>query len=69
MTLIEDVIVTGARAFSAVERVEERGAVVSTVVAVIDRNEGARERLADASIAYRYVFEPRDLGLDSHGKE
>jgi orotate phosphoribosyltransferase len=63
VTLIEDVVVTGTRAFSALKRIEEAGAKVGTVVAVVDRNEGARERLADASIDYRYLFEPKDLGV------
>jgi orotate phosphoribosyltransferase len=63
VTLIEDVIVTGSRAMTAVKRIEEAGARVSAVISVVDRDEGARERLSDASIDYRYVFEPGDLGV------
>jgi orotate phosphoribosyltransferase len=67
VTLIEDVVVTGTRAFAALRRIEERGARVGTVVAVLDRDEGARERLADASIDYRYIFELNDLGVGTDG--
>jgi orotate phosphoribosyltransferase len=67
VTLIEDVVVTGDRAFSALERIEEAGARGATVVAVVDRNEGARERFVDAAVEYRFLFEPDDLGVGGHG--
>jgi orotate phosphoribosyltransferase len=64
LTLIEDVIVTGTRALSAVKRIAEAEARVGTVISVLDRDEGARERFGDASINYKYLFEPGDLGID-----
>jgi orotate phosphoribosyltransferase len=63
VTLIEDVIVTGTRALTAVKRIEEADARVGAVISVVDRDEGARERLSDASIDYSYLFEPGDLGV------
>lgn len=64
VTLVEDVVVTGSRAMSAIERVKGAGARVRTVVAVVDRAEGAAELFAAASIGYRHLFTPRELGLE-----
>lgn len=63
VALIEDVVVTGSRALRAARRVGGTGASVGHIVAVLDRNEGATERFAEASISYRYLFTPEDLGI------
>jgi orotate phosphoribosyltransferase len=64
VTLIEDVVVTGSRAMSAVVRVEAAEARVRNVVAVIDRCEGASERFAAASIGYHHLFTPAELRIE-----
>lgn len=63
VTLIEDVVVTGTRAMRAVSRLGDVGARVGSVVAVLDRLEGAAERFADTSIRYYHLFTPEDLGI------
>src|ERR671911_457685 len=63
VTLIEDVVVTGSRALQAISRVSEAGARVRQVVSVLDRREGAAERFSEASVGYRHLFTPEELGL------
>ena len=64
VTLIEDVVVTGSRALQAISRVSEAGgARVRQVVSVLDRREGATERFSEASVDYRHLFTPEELGL------
>jgi orotate phosphoribosyltransferase len=63
ITLIEDVVVTGSRALRAISRVSEAGARVRQVVSVLDRREGAAERFSEASVGYRHLFTPEELGL------
>jgi orotate phosphoribosyltransferase len=63
VTLIEDVVVTGSRALQAISRVGEAGARVRQVVSVLDRREGATERFSEASVGYRHLFTPEELGL------
>ena len=45
VVVVEDVTTTGSSAASVVERVEKRGANVVAVLTVVDRREGAEERL------------------------
>lgn len=61
VTLIEDVVVTGTRAASAVAELRAAGAVVTTVVSVIDGLSGAADRFAD--LEYRPLLTVRDVGL------
>jgi orotate phosphoribosyltransferase len=63
VTLIEDVVVTGSRALAAIQEIRRRGADVSLVVAVVDRQEGGSERFQDERIDYRYLLTPADLGV------
>ncbi|MCI4362949.1 MAG: orotate phosphoribosyltransferase [Thermoplasmata archaeon] len=48
--LLEDVVTTGGSVAASVEILRAEGAVVDRVVAVIDREEGARERLAPLGV-------------------
>lgn len=68
VTLIEDVIVTGTRATRAASCLDEVGAKVSSIVAVLDRREGAAEHFADASISYYHLFTPEELGISEPTK-
>ena len=54
VVVLEDIATTGNSAIDAVEALREAGAVVNRVLVVVDREEGATERLAD-----------HDLELDS----
>lgn len=48
--VLEDVATTGRSAVDAVEALREAGATVSRVLLVVDREEGARERLAQIDV-------------------
>jgi len=54
VVVLEDIATTGNSAIDAVEALRDAGAVVNRVLVVVDREEGATERLAE-----------RDLELDS----
>ncbi|WP_144905241.1 orotate phosphoribosyltransferase [Halobellus captivus] len=50
VVVLEDIATTGTSALDAVEALREAGAIVNRVLVVVDRQEGARERLADADV-------------------
>lgn len=45
VVIVEDVITTGGSACRAVEAVREAGGMISGVLAIVDREEGGRERI------------------------
>lgn len=51
VVVIEDVATTGQSALDAVEALRDAGATVSRVLVVVDREEGASERLAAADVS------------------
>jgi orotate phosphoribosyltransferase len=63
VTLIEDVVVTGGRALRTISHLKFAGAIARHVVAVLDRQEGARDLLAENSVGYTHLFTPEDLGV------
>jgi orotate phosphoribosyltransferase len=60
---VDDVFTQGTSVLQAIGEVESRGAVVAAVICIVDRLEGARERLAPR---YRYlpIFTIRDFGVE-----
>ena len=58
---LEDIATTGQSALDAVEALREAGAVVDRVLAVVDRQEGARERLAEAEVELDAVVTAAEL--------
>ena len=61
--LVEDVVTTGSQAIEAGVALRAAGAVVSDVLVVIDREEGADQMLAAAGYQLRALFRRRDLGI------
>jgi orotate phosphoribosyltransferase len=51
--LVEDVVTAGGAALEAVEALREAGLVVSTVVCVVDREEGGADALARSAVRLR----------------
>jgi orotate phosphoribosyltransferase len=47
VVVVEDVITTGKSALQAVEAIEEAGAVILGVLAIVDREDGGREAIAE----------------------
>ncbi|MCM8830166.1 MAG: orotate phosphoribosyltransferase [Candidatus Omnitrophica bacterium] len=61
VAIVEDVITTGGSALKAIKAVEEAGAVVKKVIAIVDRLEGAREALAEKNIPLESIFTKDDV--------
>jgi orotate phosphoribosyltransferase len=64
VVVIEDIITTGAQAIRAARLIVEAGAIVDTILAVVDREEGGAEKIEEAGFGLRSLFGRRDLGLD-----
>lgn len=67
VTVVEDVVASGSRALNTVVRIRGVGAVVRSLVAVVDRGEGGAERLVAAGVDYRHLFTPTQLGIEGEG--
>lgn len=63
VVLLEDVVTTGSAALAACEALRAAGATVTTVIAVVDREEGGSERFEAAGVPYRALLRSRDLGI------
>ena len=61
--VVDDVFTSGASVLQAVAEVERVGAEVVAVSCIVDRLEGARERLA-ARYRYLPIFTIRDFGIE-----
>ena len=61
--IVEDVLTTGGQVLEAVKTLQDLGAKVERIVAVIDRLEGARENIEKAGIVFESLFTSKDLGI------
>jgi orotate phosphoribosyltransferase len=61
VTLIEDIATTGQSALDAVQALREAGAVVNRVLVVVDREEGAKELLAEYDVRLEALLTASDL--------
>ncbi len=64
VVFIEDVATTGGQALEAVEVLRGLGARVPAIISVIDRQEGAREHIERAGVAFHALFTKKDLGVE-----
>ena len=60
---VDDTSTTGGSVLTAVEALREAGAEVVGVAVIVDRDTGARERVAEVGLDYRWAFDAEDLGL------
>ncbi len=61
--LVEDIATTGGQVLEAAKLIGEIGAKVERIVAVIDRQEGARENIETAGFTFDSLFNKADLGI------
>jgi orotate phosphoribosyltransferase len=61
--IVEDVLTTGGQVLEAAKTLEAAGAKVERIVAVIDREEGARANIEGAGYQYECLFTTTDLGV------
>jgi orotate phosphoribosyltransferase len=59
--LVEDTVTTGGSLIRAADRLREAGLDVVQCIVVVDREEGAKERLAEAGITLEALVRRRDL--------
>ena len=64
VVVIEDIATTGQSAVDAVEALQKAGAVVDCVLVVVDREEGAREHLADHGVELEALVTASELLAD-----
>jgi len=63
--ILEDVATTGGQVIEAAKTIEEQGAEVVGIIAVIDRLEGAREAVEAAGYGFDALFTVADLGVEA----
>ena len=64
VVVLEDVATTGRSAVDAVEALRAAGAVIDRVLVVVDREEGAREHLADHDVELEALVTASELLAD-----
>ncbi len=64
VVIVEDVATTGGQVLEAAGEIVAAGASVTAIIAVVDRLQGARERIEEAGYAFDSLFSVRDLGID-----
>jgi orotate phosphoribosyltransferase len=66
VAMVDDVFTSGMSVLQAIDEVEKIGAKVVAAICIVDRLEGARDRLA-SKYAYRPIFTIRDFGIEAGG--
>lgn len=64
IVIVEDVVTTGGSSLQAIERCQEFGLKVRSVLAIIDRLEGGREAFANAGFELQTLLTIRDFGIE-----
>ena len=61
LTLIEDVITTGGQVVTSCKDLRSEGAIIDTVLCVIDRSEGQTQKITDAGLRLMPLFTMAEL--------
>jgi orotate phosphoribosyltransferase len=61
--IVEDVLTTGGQVLEAAKSLKDAGAKIDRIVAVIDRQEGARQNIEGAGYIFEALFTTDDLGI------
>ena len=64
VAIVEDVVTTGGSSLLAIERVEEFGAKVTRVIAIVDRLEGGAAAFAERGYQLDSLLTIRDFGIE-----
>lgn len=62
--IVEDVLTTGGQVLEAAKTLQDAGAKIDRIVAVIDRMEGARANIESAGYTFEALFTTKDLGVN-----
>jgi len=63
VVIVEDVLTTGGQVLEAASSLKSLGAIVDRIIAVIDREEGARANIQGAGYTFEALFTTTDLGV------
>lgn len=61
VVIVDDVVTSGKSVMEAIKRVEEVGSKVVKVIAIVDREEGAREEIEKAGYRFQSLFTAKDI--------
>lgn len=61
VTILEDVVTTGASAMKAVERLREAGYEVNDILALVDRQQGGQELYEKEGLTFKPIFTIKEL--------
>ncbi len=64
LIIVEDIATTGGQVLEAARVLTDLGAKVDTIIATIDRQEGARENIEGAGYRFESLFTKADLGIN-----
>ena len=62
--LVEDIATSGGQVLEDAKVIQQTGARVDRIIAVIDRLEGARENIENAGFEFDSLFTTADLGIE-----
>ena len=62
--IVEDIVTSGGQVLEAAKVIQDLGATVAKIVAVLDRQEGGREAIEQAGFTFESLLTKRDLGID-----
>lgn len=63
VVIVEDIVTSGGQVIEAAKSLNEQGATIVKIIAVIDREEGGREAIEEAGFAFESLFTKSDLGI------
>ena len=63
VVIVEDVATTGGQVLEAATTIQDSGATVIAIIAVVDRCEGARENIESSGFVFESLFTTADLGI------
>jgi orotate phosphoribosyltransferase len=63
VAIVEDVMTTGGSVVQAIEAVQKAGGKIEAVICIVDRQQGARERIESLGLRFEPMFTLKDLGI------
>jgi orotate phosphoribosyltransferase len=68
VVIVDDVVTSGASAKKAVDAVKERGATIVKIIAIVDRQRGAKELFEREGYEYEPLFSKDDLFANEYAR-
>jgi orotate phosphoribosyltransferase len=63
VVIVDDVTTTGGSIMDAIKEVEQFGCKIVKVITIVDRSQGAKEKLAEYGIEFNALYTAEDFGL------